>query len=284
MSKMRFFNTERKIKRLKPLTTSGKELESSHNRRFSIFSPFFLDFFSISSQTPQLLRASARTTHSSQLTTHSSQLTTQDSFTLIEVLIAIAILAVGLLGILTLLPYAIRTTADVLHNSIAPSIAQSVFLYDLQATDALEGLAEGDTIQYPPHGSVPYRVNGEPTRYSWTATIIGRDEGKYDVQLAVWSDYGLKISGADIYVVESSDEGVIYALELSSEEKLKDLQPGDYVRPEIAGGKWREIDDVEMIYPWLAKIKVLGTWDVSVDKAEVASRYKLIALYDGQID
>jgi prepilin-type N-terminal cleavage/methylation domain-containing protein len=274
---MRFFNTERKIKRLKPLTTSGKELESSHNRRFSIFSPFFLDFFSISSQTPQLLRASARTTHSSQLTT-------QDSFTLIEVLIAIAILAVGLLGILTLLPYAIRTTADVLHNSIAPSIAQSVFLYDLQATDALEGLAEGDTIQYPPHGSVPYRVNGEPTRYSWTATIIGRDEGKYDVQLAVWSDYGLKISGADIYVVESSDEGVIYALELSSEEKLKDLQPGDYVRPEIAGGKWREIDDVEMIYPWLAKIKVLGTWDVSVDKAEVASRYKLIALYDGQID
>jgi hypothetical protein len=42
MSKMRFFNTESKVKRLKPLTTSGKELESSHNRRFSIFSRFLL--------------------------------------------------------------------------------------------------------------------------------------------------------------------------------------------------------------------------------------------------
>jgi type II secretory pathway pseudopilin PulG len=94
MSKMRFFNTERKVKRLKPLTTSGKELKSSHNRRFSIFSRFFLDFFSISSQTPQLLRASARTTQDSRLKTHSSRLTTQDSFTLVEMLVVIGIILV----------------------------------------------------------------------------------------------------------------------------------------------------------------------------------------------
>jgi prepilin-type N-terminal cleavage/methylation domain-containing protein len=101
MSKMRFFNIERKVKGLKPFTTSGKELESSHNRRFSIFSRFFLDFFSISSQTPQLLRASARTTqdsrlttHSSQLKTHNSRLTTQDSFTLVEMLVVIGIIAI----------------------------------------------------------------------------------------------------------------------------------------------------------------------------------------------
>jgi type II secretory pathway pseudopilin PulG len=94
MSKMRFFNIERKVKGLKPFTTSGKELESSHNRRFSIFSRFFLDFFSIFSQTPQLLRASARTTQDSRLKTHSSRLTTQDSFTLVEMLVVIGIIMV----------------------------------------------------------------------------------------------------------------------------------------------------------------------------------------------
>jgi type II secretory pathway pseudopilin PulG len=301
MSKMRFFNIERKIKRLKPLTTSGKELESSHNRRFSIFSPFFLDFFSISSQTPQLLRASARTT--------------QDSFTLIEVLISIALLAVATIGIFSVFPYSIRNITRAVNTTIGGSVARTAavslrqYTLDLSrlgdwtqggfdARNRLVTFLDGRGLsstkgfkipeEIPQTGApnavktVPYQIeeaagDWQGTRRRWSAAFIPASGDGYALQLGVWHiDGGQLLAEKDELSLELLADGTV-TVTAAPADFWTQIGRGDYVR-NYDQGIWYRIDETDQ---GSASLKLAGRPIAPCSgPAEAADDMQLVSIYD----
>ena len=153
----------------------------------------------------------------------------REGFTLMEILMAMGILAFGLFGVLTLFPVAIRSVGVAVNQTTGPAVGQDAIL-GLQRPEIDQGygfdidIASGETWpEYVPTAGtfgdgfapspatfkIPDHTNLGPgtvtpqwaTSYGWTAsflplTIPIDDETDYRVQVAVWRDYDLIYDGA----------------------------------------------------------------------------------------
>lgn len=133
--------------------------------------------------------------------------------TLIEILIAIGILALGMMGIMSLVPVAIRHTSAALQNSTGGSVAQTAITslnnYSLDVSDGDKTSFDkvdhwnvsGDEIAIPDslvwadtpnivdteQDAVRYLVDGDTTRYVWHAALDKADNaGDYTAEITIW--------------------------------------------------------------------------------------------------
>jgi hypothetical protein len=136
--------------------------------------------------------------------------------TLVEILIATGILALGMMGILSLLPYAIRNTADSVHNTIGASVAKTAmaslkeYCVDLDDCSKSPTSSLGTMSDYEPHTfTIPddvtinddflnsdgdigkmviYKVNDKNTNYGWSARVEKNagNTSQQNVLLDVW--------------------------------------------------------------------------------------------------
>jgi type II secretory pathway pseudopilin PulG len=173
--------------------------------------------------------------------------------TLVEILIATGILALGMMGILSLLPYAIRNTADSVHNTIGASVAKTAmaslkeYCLDLDKPSFTStGSSLGDpmdpfsnTINLPEDlqylgldflkdagflnsakTMVAYRVNDERTRYGWSAQIQEKNPNMSyrNVNIDIW--YNKRSEVNTDMIVDVDDPGEFYIRKGTGEENL----------------------------------------------------------------
>ncbi len=200
----------------------------------------------------------------SNVNNHSGKIIVEDHhpMTLVEILVAIVILAFGMMGIIAVVPYAIRNTTGSLHKSVAGSVAQTVavslkhYYMDLSMVD--EGNPwDQDLSQHFQTGSYPicipadtqigslitwdtvpfsdsYNYSGRGN-YSWTATIQKPDPDSdgYPLQIAVWRRY--RTVSSTLNTVYKADSPTIVAADTTLR-----VQMGDYVSLEDLG-VWRHV-------------------------------------------
>jgi type II secretory pathway pseudopilin PulG len=141
--------------------------------------------------------------------------------TLVEILIATGILALGMMGILSLLPYAIRNTADSVHNTIGASVAKTAMAslkeYCLDLDEPSDSCLNGNIKNYGSPLVIPdalkedspindfitnyreipsdnegemviYKVNDKNTNYGWSARVEKNagNTSQQNVLLDVW--------------------------------------------------------------------------------------------------
>ncbi|KKL83231.1 hypothetical protein LCGC14_1976830 [marine sediment metagenome] len=124
----------------------------------------------------------------------------QAGFTLIEIGIAIFILAIGLIGILTLFPIGINSTKKVTQNTNA-AILSELAISDLKANDIVDivgTMTAGQAYTYPDFNNINQdkqfedsSVSTVSARYSWQAilkSINTTDTNLFRAQVVIFTD------------------------------------------------------------------------------------------------
>jgi hypothetical protein len=131
------------------------------------------------------------------------------SFSLVEILVAMGVLAVGMIGICALLPLGIRNTTAALHGSVGASVAQTAFTslehYSLDLSRENGGfdtnVLSGNSVRFPgeafPYTAPPdgllkdngtfstVRYMGE-SGYSWSGVLTPSQTDRWKAEVAVW--------------------------------------------------------------------------------------------------
>ncbi|KXB05751.1 hypothetical protein AKJ51_04845, partial [candidate division MSBL1 archaeon SCGC-AAA382A20] len=247
------------------------------------------------------------------ISTQNSKLKTQNCrFTLIEILIAVAILAVATMGIFSIFPYSIRNVSLAVNKTVSGSVARTAVVSlrqyrldlsrlnswtqgDLQAqkklVDFLNGQSLTETNGYkipeeipengPPNAAktVPYGIqqtsgNWQDTRHSWSATFIPASGGGYRMQVADWHKYKLIASSSDLSLDFKADGSVTVS------GFWDGIDAGDYVR-NYDQGLWYKIESVDEASSSLQLYaSPVGT---PPGPAEAADDRNLVAVYDTAI-
>lgn len=266
-----------------------------------------------------------------------SKLYKRSDFTLVEILVAMGVLAIGMIGICALLPLGIRNVTASVHRSVGASVARSAMVsmhrgsIDLSGSDGRnvritgpygaplweEGDAGGlqkritlctKTIDrrggfripedmYEINGdTVPYRTDGQPSGYSWSAALIPNlptdrpvDKNDTDIsytgQVAVWHQYRLLDNQAGVnpeWKVKSDGTAKVTKV---SQAFWDLLSPGDRVRDAVHGW-WFVIDQVR---PAASEIVLAGHVPQELVDShanngpaamDAASQLRLLSLYD----
>jgi len=118
-------------------------------------------------------------------------------FTLTEILIAVFILAIGLVGVLSLFPVGIHATGKVIQASNADAVARTAFA-TMEYTNLLQEMAGDATYSFSTGAACPIRnaTTGEAgfdmyeqDQYSWTLEALPTDDTRiraFHVQAAVF--------------------------------------------------------------------------------------------------
>jgi prepilin-type N-terminal cleavage/methylation domain-containing protein len=262
--------------------------------------------------------------------------------TLIEILIAVGILALGMMGICALLPLGIRNTASSVNQTVAASVGSTAIIslqknvIDLSRIDnslgtQLLGIITGQTLdgsktlvslikQYsdahsPPGIDCGYGFlipnyldnatdfgNGKVvvfrkwdaaksvwvnTDYSWSAALVPpegepvSDTTTYTAQVAIWYQYDLLYSGASV-TLHYNPHSTIVNVQSAPADFWTRVKAGDYVRGN-KHGIWYAIAELK---PANNELVIATEWPYNYGatvSAEVASRFRLIAIYDTTI-
>lgn len=206
--------------------------------------------------------------------------------TLVEILVAMGVLAVGMMGICALIPLAIRNTGVSVNKTQAASEAKSVMeslrrdSFSLGTTGSDSKVrsslpASSGNLRIPEDvkpGKLPARLanpSATPARYmvctwdkalGWTATLVPAIPGSgpncrtFRAQVAVWHEWKLRsdldVSNQDVKVHPT---GALWIKSLGNDwEKIND---GDYVRVLNTGtdsdGVWFLIEEVKKKSSWV---------------------------------
>ena len=262
----------------------------------------------------------------------------RSGFTLIEILIAVGVLAIGIIGILTFFPVAIRNISVAVSRTVAASVGKSVvvslnhYAIDLSVidpdnlagnpagtisagadtfvldgtrdswTDALLGFdgdvgnGDGtDSFKIPDGVTLPkvLRTSAGTTvavpgkdEYSWSATFLPipmdaaiDDSTIYSVQIAVWRNHELFTGlGLPTGTFENGNDEVDISGE--ADEFWDAAKPGNFIR-HTGMGIWCQIKDRNSGADTVTLSRNFYHTSASISgSVEVASRFRLVALYD----
>lgn len=220
-------------------------------------------------------------------------------FSLVEILIAIGVLALGMMGIAALFPYAVMSTGEAVAESRGASVARTAtvslkhYCLDLSREDSQwpydfrsnldakgvpyripEDMSIRPDAEVVPYAPIQSGGNWQPSDYSWTATVLARPraESPYPVQVAVWRVHRTQ-SGKGTFTAGSRE-----VKDLTNVE-LQNVGPGDYLR-EVNRGKWYRITDVGTDTVTLAADAL---FNATATDLEIASKRRLVSLFDTTI-
>ena len=193
-------------------------------------------------------RQSSIVNHQSSIVNHNSQA----GFTIIEVGIAIFILAIGLIGLLTLFPIGIDSTRRVTQNTNA-AILSELAISDLKANDIVDivgTMTAGQAYTYPDFNNINQdkqfedsSVNTVSARYSWQAilkSINTTDTNLFRAQVVIFTDPPQFGTGTADFAQSGDKKKVQYISTLPS-----GLTSKHYIRADTGSDKfWYRIDSI----------------------------------------
>ena len=181
---------------------------------------------------------------------HQGGLKSQSGFTLIEIGIAIFILAIGLISMLTLFPIGVDSMKKVTQYSNAAVLTESAISY-LKANDvvAFVGTNTGSNT-YPdtdPNQDNPFEDSSGNTifaQYSWQAVVkkVSTDENLVRAQIAIFRNFNYSQFGAGTATFTTSSASVPYTSTLPS-----GLTSKHYIRAtnDNSDKFWYRIDNID---------------------------------------
>ena len=176
----------------------------------------------------------------------------QAGFTLIEIGIAIFILAIGLIGILTLFPIGIDSTKKVTQNTNA-AVLSELAISDLKANDIVDivgTMTAGQAYTYPDINNINQdkqfedsSVNTVSAQYSWQAilkSINTTDTNLFRAQVAIFTNFNPSQFGTGTADFTQDNTSVQNIPTLPS-----GLTSKHYIRADTGSDKfWYRIDDI----------------------------------------